>query len=63
VTDRVTITLEKHPAILSAVERFKDYIQSEVLAVELILQEQPNAQEVALNDDLSLRIAVSPVRT
>jgi isoleucyl-tRNA synthetase len=62
VTDRVTITLEKHPAILSAVERFKDYIQSEVLAVELILQEQPNAQEVALNDDLSLRIGVTPVR-
>lgn len=59
VTDRVVVTLEEHPAILSAVERFKDYIQSEVLAVELRLQAQPDAQVVAINEDLSLRIGVT----
>ncbi len=37
VTDRIVVTLERHPALLDAVDKFRDYIKSEVLATDLVL--------------------------
>jgi isoleucyl-tRNA synthetase len=59
VTDRIIVTLEKHPAILDAVAQFADYIKAEVLAESIILEEQLEAEKVELNDQVSLGILVS----
>ena len=58
VTDRVTITLEKHPAILQAVEHFHDYIKAEVLATDLVLSDKFEGEKVDLNDEVQLGIDV-----
>ncbi|MCC6411642.1 MAG: isoleucine--tRNA ligase [Saprospiraceae bacterium] len=58
VTDRVTITLEKHPAILHAVELFHDYIKAEVLATDLVLSDNLDGEKVDLNDEVQLGIDV-----
>ena len=59
VTDRVTVTLEKHDAILAAVEKFHDYIKAEVLATDLVLADQLAGEKVELDDVVSLVIEVS----
>ncbi len=59
VTDRVVVSLEKHPAILPAVELFRDYIKGETLATDLLVVDAlPDSDQVALNDELELGIAV-----
>ncbi len=61
MTDRVTVTLEKHAAILDAVERFRDYIKSEVLATDLVLApdgEGLNGEKVELEDGVVVGIEV-----
>ena len=58
VTDRVVVTVEKHPAILPAVELFRDYIKGETLATDLVLAEAMNGEKVALNDAVELGIEV-----
>jgi isoleucyl-tRNA synthetase len=58
VTDRVVVTLEKHPSILPAVDHFKDYIKNEVLATDLLLHDSVDAPAVELNDEVSLSVAV-----
>jgi len=59
VTDRVTVTLERHEAILSAVEKFHDYIKAEVLATDLVLADQVDGEKVELDDVVSIGIEVS----
>ncbi len=59
VTDRVTVTLEKHDAILAAVEKFHDYIKAEVLATDLVLAENWVGEKVELDDVVSVGIEVS----
>jgi len=59
VTDRVTVTLERHQAILAAVEKFHDYIKAEVLATDLALADQVAGEKVELDDVVSLGIEVS----
>jgi isoleucyl-tRNA synthetase len=58
VTDRVVITLEKHPAVLPAVEMFHDYIKGETLATDLLLADTMNGEKVELNDEVMLGIEV-----
>ena len=58
VTDRVTVTLERHPAIVPAVEGFKDYIKREVLATDLVMTETWPGEQVELNDEVALGIGV-----
>ncbi len=58
VTDRVVVTLEKHPAVLPAVELFHDYIKGETLATDLVLREAMNGEKVELNDEVQLGIEV-----
>jgi isoleucyl-tRNA synthetase len=59
VTDRIYVKLENHPSIAAPVARFGDYIKSEVLADELVLEEQVAGEKVELNDEVSLGIEVS----
>ncbi|MCC6283570.1 MAG: class I tRNA ligase family protein [Saprospiraceae bacterium] len=59
VTDRVTVTLEKHDAILAAVEKFHDYIKAEVLATDLVLADAVEGEKVELDDVVSVGIEVS----
>ncbi len=59
VTDRVTVTLEKHKAIIDAVEKFHDYIKTEVLATDLVLADAVAGEKVELEDEVVLRIEVS----
>jgi isoleucyl-tRNA synthetase len=44
VTDKITLQIAKHEAINEAVERFKGYIASQVLAGEVTLAEQLDGQ-------------------
>jgi isoleucyl-tRNA synthetase len=58
VTDRVTVTLEKHAAILDAVARFHDYIKAEVLATDLVLSDAVDGEKVELDDEVMVGIEV-----
>jgi len=61
VTDRVTVTLEKHAAILDAVEKFRDYIKAEVLATDLVLVPTSvgmDGEKVELEDGVTVGIEV-----
>lgn len=58
VTDRVTVTLEKHSAILDAVARFHDYIKAEVLATDLVLSDAVDGEKVELDDEVMVGIDV-----
>ncbi len=58
VTDRVTVTLERHQAILAAVEKFHDYIKAEVLATDLVLADTVAGEKVELDDVVSVGIEV-----
>lgn len=59
VTDRIVITLEKHPAVLPAVELFHEYIKGETLATDLVLADKMDGEKVELNDEVQLGIEVS----
>ncbi len=62
VTDRVRIELEGHPALLPAVHHFGDYIQSEVLATELVLNTSQEGTPVELEDGVQVRIRIAPAQ-
>lgn len=62
VTDRIVIKLQKHDAVLPAIEQFSDYIKSETLANSLDLIEGLNGGEkVELPGELELGIQVQKV--
>ncbi len=58
VTDRISVRIEQHAAILDAVQQFGDYIKSEVLANSLSLAESVSGEQVELNDEVTLGIEV-----
>jgi isoleucyl-tRNA synthetase len=58
VTDRVTVTLERHKAIQDAVAHFADYIKAETLATDLVLSDAMTSQPIELMDGVSLGIEV-----
>lgn len=58
VTDRIELEIEKHPAIVSAVEKFGEYIKAEVLANSLDFSDSGNWEPVELNDEVTLGILV-----
>ena len=60
MTDRITVSIEKHDSITTAVSEFGDYIKNEVLADELNLTEGANGGEIIeLPDGTSLSVTVS----
>ncbi|RMG81671.1 MAG: isoleucine--tRNA ligase [Bacteroidetes bacterium] len=59
VTDRISVVIQKHESILPAVEKHGTYIQNEVLADELVLDEKLNAGEcIELPDGAKIYIQV-----
>ncbi|MEN9609384.1 MAG: hypothetical protein RLZZ628_198 [Bacteroidota bacterium] len=58
VTDRVTVTLERHKAIQDAVTHFADYIKAETLATDLVLSDAMTSQPIELTEGVSLGIEV-----
>jgi isoleucyl-tRNA synthetase len=65
VTDKVSIMIEKHDAIVDAIEKFGKYIGSQTLAEEIQLQdrlENGNSRKIAIDDDITVKISVSRIR-
>lgn len=58
VMDRVTVTVERHAAILDAVSQFHDYIKEEVLATDLVLADSWEGDKVELAEELLVGIDV-----
>lgn len=61
VTDKIKLTVERHEAINSAVEKHKTYIGSQTLAQEVILVENCNDSKaviVEIDDEVTTRIAI-----
>ncbi len=58
VTDRIIVTLQRHPAIVDSVAQFGSYIQAEVLANQLRLADNVAGETVMLDDEVSLNIDV-----
>jgi len=62
VTDRIVVKLQKHDAVLPAIEQFSDYIKSETLANSLDLIEGLNGGEkVELPGEIELGIQVERI--
>jgi isoleucyl-tRNA synthetase len=61
VTDRIDVRIEKHEAIMQAVNQFGDYIKNEVLANSLILADAVAGEAVELNDEVTLQVEVTVV--
>jgi isoleucyl-tRNA synthetase len=59
ITDKISVTLERHDAIVAAVEGYADYIKNEVLATSLDLSSMDFAETMALNDVVVLGVEVS----
>ncbi len=58
ITDKIKVKLERHAAIVEAVNQHVDYIKSEVLATEFVFAEMDFVDKIELNDAVSLGIAV-----
>jgi isoleucyl-tRNA synthetase len=58
VTDRIAVRIERHAAIVSAVEQFGGYIKDEVLANSLVLADAVEGDAVELNDEVTLKLEV-----
>lgn len=60
ITDKIIIKIEENEAILDAINQFRDYIKSEVLATDLIVVESLLEGEIIeLNDEVSLKIEIN----
>jgi len=60
VTDKIKIQLEQNTAIQPAIEQFGDYIQNEVLAVELTLVDTlAQGEAIELPDEVTINVSVS----
>lgn len=58
VTDKITIYIEDNDSVRSAVVQFGDYIKSEVLGVDIILDNITNGEIIELSETLSLHIHI-----
>lgn len=59
ITDRITILIQKHNYIATAVNSFADYIKSETLADTLTLVDVLEGDNVELNDEVMLTMKIS----
>jgi isoleucyl-tRNA synthetase len=58
LTDKVNVTIERHPSIIEAVAQYADYIKAETLASSLQLAETLDAEKMELNDEVSIAFRV-----
>ncbi|MCZ2101897.1 MAG: isoleucine--tRNA ligase [Chitinophagales bacterium] len=58
VTDKIRVHIEAHDIIHDAIGKFSDYIKSEVLAVDITMDEAEAGEVVEITDTVSLRVFV-----
>ncbi|MCO6490372.1 MAG: isoleucine--tRNA ligase, partial [Phaeodactylibacter sp.] len=59
VTDKIRVALQKHDALVSAVEKYGEYIRAETLATELkLVEEISNGEEIELPGEVKVAISV-----
>lgn len=61
VTDKITIKIEEHPIITSAVHLYADYIKNEVLGIHIELTKDLQGEAVEIDEYVTLLIEVSKV--
>jgi isoleucyl-tRNA synthetase len=61
VTDRIRITIQRHEAVLAAIEQFGDYISAETLAVSLEPAPTVEGEEIELPGEVKVKIRVERV--
>lgn len=61
VTDRIEVSLSPQPEVEKAVDAFGDYIKNEVLADVIQFETNIEGEEIALVDDVSVKIFVQQV--
>ena len=54
VTDRIIVHVQQHPAIIPAIKSHAEYIQNEVLADQILLEEKVQGEEVELFDEVNI---------
>jgi isoleucyl-tRNA synthetase len=59
ITDKIKVKLERHEAIVDAVNNYSEYIKSEVLATEFVFADMDFADKIELNDVVGLGIEVN----
>jgi isoleucyl-tRNA synthetase len=60
VTDRIAIVLKNHPDLEAAVDRFGEYIKSEVLGNSIAFAEKIDGEELVF-DEVESRLRVTKV--
>jgi isoleucyl-tRNA synthetase len=58
ITDKIKVKLERHEAIVDAVNNYSEYIKSEVLATEFAFADVKFVDKIELNEAVSLGIEV-----
>lgn len=62
VTDHIQVKIEDQPDVVSAVNQFKDYICTEILADELFVTSELNGESESVEiDETNLRIAIKKI--
>ncbi|MDE7073285.1 MAG: hypothetical protein K2O66_07985, partial [Bacteroidales bacterium] len=63
VTDKIAVSVQRHPAVAPAIEHNLPYICSETLAKELTLCDSPlsEASPVELTDDITLGVHIEKI--
>jgi isoleucyl-tRNA synthetase len=61
VTDKITVTLQRHPALAAAMTSFKDFIASQTLAVAVELTDEVSGGVAIEIDEMALQVAVKKV--
>jgi len=56
VTDRIIIRIQSHSEILPALDKFSEYIKTEVLADQIMAVDDLSGEEIKLSEEVSLRI-------
>lgn len=61
VTDKISVELEDHHTIQAAVQRYGDYIKTEVLGTSITLGEAKAGEKVEITEGLELRMEIKKV--
>jgi isoleucyl-tRNA synthetase len=61
VTDRILVKVSDHPELQDAVKFFEDYIKTETLADQLLLESEVEGEELELKEGIWVSISVSKV--
>jgi isoleucyl-tRNA synthetase len=58
VTDKIYVHIENHDIIRDAINKYSDYIKSEVLATDIVLDDADKGELVEITEDVQLRVFI-----